>query len=98
MIRLGKNIERFADLVFHGLRKSSVVFLLEAGCSTAEVRSVTGQSLQMVERYALDVNKRKLAAAAILKWERDGAGANEKALEFVQQESKLVQRIDRKDD
>ena len=98
MKRLGKTTESFADLVFHGLRKSSVVFLLEAGCSTAEVRSVTGQSLQMVELYALDVNKRKLAASAILKWEREGARENGPAAEFVQPPAKLVQRVDRKDD
>ena len=36
-------------LVFHGLRKASVVTLLEAGCSDAEVAAITGQSRQMVE-------------------------------------------------
>ena len=33
---------RDAGLVFHGLRKSAVVFLLEAGCSDAEVAAITG--------------------------------------------------------
>ncbi|GEM_PF-3776598 len=55
--------------VFHGLRKSTVAFLLEAGCSDAEVSSITSQSRQMVEHYARQVNQRKLAAAAVLKWE-----------------------------
>jgi integrase len=55
--------------VFHGLRKSSVVFLLEAGCTDAEVAAITGQSREMIEHYAVMVNQRKLAAAAILKWE-----------------------------
>jgi hypothetical protein len=32
-------------LVFHGLRKSAVVFLLEAGATTAEVQAITGQSM-----------------------------------------------------
>lgn len=59
-----------AGLVFHGLRKSSVVTLLEAGCTDAEVASITGQSRQMVEHYARQVNQRKLAASAILEWER----------------------------
>ncbi len=59
--------------VFHGLRKSAVVFLIEAGCTTAEVSSITGQSMQMVEHYAEAVNQRKLARAAILKWENAGA-------------------------
>jgi len=57
-------------LVFHGLRKASVVTLLEAGCSDAEVAAITGQSRQMVEHYGRQVNQKKLAATAILKWER----------------------------
>lgn len=61
---------REAGCVFHGLRKSAVVFLLEAGCTDAEVSAITGQSRQMVEHYARQVNRRKLAASAILKWER----------------------------
>jgi integrase len=60
---------REAGLVFHGLRKSAVVFLLEAGCTDAEVSAITGQSRQMVEHYARQVNQKKLAAAAVLKWE-----------------------------
>jgi integrase len=60
---------REAGLVFHGLRKSAVVTLLEAGCSDAEVAAITGQSRQMVEHYGRQVNQKKLAASAILKWE-----------------------------
>jgi integrase len=59
-----------AGLVFHGLRKSAVVTLLEAGCADAEVAAITGQTRQMVEHYSRAVNQRKLAAAAILKWEQ----------------------------
>jgi len=69
----GRNLPapiRAAKLVFHGLRKSAVVMLLEAGCSDAEVAAITGQSREMVEHYAKMVNQQKLAAAAILKWER----------------------------
>jgi integrase len=65
---------REAGLVFHGLRKSAVVFLLEAGCTDAEVSAITGQSRQMVEHYARQVNQKKLAATAILKWEASGNG------------------------
>ncbi|HIE68842.1 MAG TPA: hypothetical protein EYP98_01055 [Planctomycetes bacterium] len=61
---------RRAGLVFHGLRKSAVVMLLEAGATEAEVSAITGQSLQMVAHYAKQVNKHRLAAAGILKWER----------------------------
>jgi integrase len=56
-------------LVFHGLRKSAVVFLLEAGCTDAETAAITGQSRDMVEHYAKQVSQKRLAAAAILKWE-----------------------------
>ena len=61
---------REGGFVFHGLRKSAVVFLLEAGCSDAEVAAITGQSRKMVEHYGRQVSQRKLAASAILKWER----------------------------
>lgn len=64
---------RERQLVFHGLRKSAVVFLLEAGCTDAEVAAITGQSRDMVEHYARQVNQRRLAAAAVLKWEADEA-------------------------
>ena len=59
--------------VFHGLRKSAVVFLLEAGCTDAEVSAITGQSRRMVEHYSRQVSQKKLAAAAVLKWEAAGA-------------------------
>lgn len=68
----GKMCQRLAvpdELVFHGLRKSAVVTLLEADCTTAQIAAITGQSMQMVEHYAKQVNQRKLAASAILKWE-----------------------------
>jgi hypothetical protein len=43
---------REEGLVFHGLRKSAVVMLLEAGATEGEVAAVTGQSMQMVAHYA----------------------------------------------
>ena len=69
-----------AGLVFHGLRKSAVVTLLEVGCTDAEVAAITGQSRQMIEHYSRMVNQLKLAAAAILKWE------NADGTEFVQRD------------
>lgn len=66
--------------VFHGLRKSAVVRLLEAGCTTAEVQAITGQSMEMVEHYAKEVNQRKLAAAGMKKWENATATAIVKPL------------------
>ena len=46
--------------VFHGLRKSAVVFLLEAGCTDAEVSAITGQSRRMVEHYSRQVNQKEI--------------------------------------
>ncbi len=60
---------RERGLVFHGLRKSAVVTLLEAGATDGEVSAITGQSREMVAHYSRQVNQTKLAAAAILKWE-----------------------------
>jgi hypothetical protein len=60
---------REGGYVFHGLRKSAVVNLLEARCTTAEVQAITGQSAEMVEHYAKDVNARKLAKSGMAKWE-----------------------------
>ena len=80
-------------LVFHGLRKSAVVFLLEAGCTDAETAAITGQSRDMVEHYAKQVNQKRLAAAAILKWEAADAARTQNADgdEFVQLTADLVQ-------
>jgi integrase len=58
-----------AGLVFHGLRKSAVVTLLEAGCTDGEVAAITGQSRQMVEHYAKTVNQEKMAKSAMTRWE-----------------------------
>jgi integrase len=58
-----------AGLTFHGLRKSAVVMLLEAGCTEAEVQAITGQSPKMVAHYAKRVNRAKLATSAVRKWE-----------------------------
>lgn len=59
----------------HGLRKNAVIGLLEAGCTTHEVMSATGQTEQMVAHYALQVSQKKMAASAIDKLARaDGTG------------------------
>jgi Phage integrase family len=78
---------RERGLVFHGLRKSAVVTLLEAGATEAEVAAITGQTLHMVAHYARQVNQRKLAASAILKWERAGNGNLQNRLQNPERES-----------
>jgi integrase len=64
--------ERGAEVVPHGLRKNAVNGLLEAGCTAAEVSSITGQSLQMVEHYAKKRDRKKLSGSAMRKWENAG--------------------------
>jgi hypothetical protein len=44
--------------------------LLEAGCTDAEIAAITGQSRQMIEHYARQVNQEKLTRSAILRWEQ----------------------------
>lgn len=67
--RLMEDIGHAGEYVFHGLRKNAVNALLEVGCTTFEVASITGQSPQMVEHYAKRVRQQVLASAAIKKWE-----------------------------
>ncbi len=55
-------------MVPHGLRKNAVNELLECECSTAQVSSITGQSLAMVEYYARQRNQGRIADVAMLKW------------------------------
>jgi integrase len=70
-------LDRGASIVPHGLRKNAVNALLEAGCGVAEVSSITGQSLAMVEHYAKRRNTRKIAHKAMSKWSgTDGENSN----------------------
>lgn len=55
---------------WHGLRKNVVNNLLELGCSTAEVASITNQTLQTIEHYAKGRDGKTLAKSAMAKWER----------------------------
>jgi hypothetical protein len=57
-------------LVPHGLPKSAVCFLLEAGCTEEEVEAITRQSREMIRHYALEMKRHKLAKLAIGKWEK----------------------------
>lgn len=80
---LRRHLQRWAyglgvKVVAHGLRKSAVNALLEAGCSVAETAAISNQSLQMVEHYAKKRNKRHLASAAIHRWEGQNKTGNGK--------------------
>jgi integrase len=78
--------EHGTRLVPHGLRKNAVNALLEAECSTAEVSSITGQSLAMVEHYAKARNQGRIATAAMLKWSA-AQNANGKTLVNIENRS-----------
>ncbi len=67
-----------AKIVAHGLRKSAVNALLEAGCSVAETSAISNQSLQMVEHYAKKRNRKKLASAAMYLWDGKNKSGNGK--------------------
>ena len=54
----------------HGLRRSAIIRLLEAGCTEEEVTSITDQSRRMVQYYAGRRHKRKLAEVVKIKMER----------------------------
>jgi len=56
-------------IVFHGLRKSAVCKLLEAGCTPKQVSAVTGMSLGMVEHYSRKVDQLTMADSAMERWE-----------------------------
>ena len=54
-------------IVPHGLRKNAVISLLEAGCTPHEVQGITDQSREIIDHYALEVNKLTLGRAAVVK-------------------------------
>ena len=66
-----------SGVVFHGLRKNATVNLLEAGCSEAEVSSITGMSLAMVVHYGKGARQKVLAREAMRKLELIPGTANE---------------------
>jgi integrase len=68
-------------IVPHGLRKNAVNALLEAGCSTGETSSISGQSLRMVEHYARRRNNTRMSRSAMSKWERSGNGKRDGKLD-----------------
>jgi integrase len=59
------------DLVFHGLRKAAAVMMAEAGCTTEQIKSITGHRTDdMAAYYARQANQKVLAKAAVRKLER----------------------------
>lgn len=63
-------------IVPHGLRKNAVNELLRSGCSVAETAAITGQTYQLVEYYARQINQEAMARQAMGKWNmhRTGTG------------------------
>lgn len=59
-------------LTLHGLRSTVLTKLAEAGCSVEQIKAVSGHlSDNSIKTYISEVNKKKNASAAILKWERE---------------------------
>lgn len=59
--QLGDNAAEFS---LHGLRKSAITQLAEAGCSDAEIQAVTNQSLKTVAEYRRLADRKKLSKSA----------------------------------
>jgi integrase len=67
------------DLVFHGLRKTAAVRLAESGCSTEQIKSITGHRTDsMAAYYARQADQRVLARAAMGKFEGQVSNQNPK--------------------
>lgn len=49
----------------HGLRKACCRRLAEAGCTSAQISAITGQSIAVIERYIRDFNREKAAEVAM---------------------------------
>ena len=63
--------------VIHGLRKNAAVELINAGCSDPQVMAITGhKTTDMVAHYSKQRDQRKLASAAMDKWEQSGKPKN----------------------
>ena len=59
-----------AGLSCHGLRKCAAAMLADAGCSTHEIAAITGhKSLAMVQHYTRSADQRRMATAAIHRWQ-----------------------------
>lgn len=82
--RLRKALQAFTNdmgdkTVPHGLRKNAVNSLLIAGCTIAEVASITGQTFQVVEHYAKGIDQGRMSKGAMLKFERGTQSEQESA-------------------
>lgn len=56
------------DCVFHGLRKTAAVRLAEAGCTSNQIRAITGHlTTDMVEYYTRGADQKKIAQDAMNK-------------------------------
>ncbi len=62
------------DLVFHGLRKTATIMLAESGCTTEQIKAITGHRTdKMAAYYSQQANQKTLARAAIKKFETKSA-------------------------
>ena len=71
---------REARTVFHGLRKNSVVMLLECGATERMVEEIVGMSAQMVAHYSKRVNSRRMAVSAMKQLESNWSEMRKRVL------------------
>jgi len=62
--------ERARPYSLHGLRKLAIVQLAEAGCSDAEIQSITNQSAETVAYYRKKANRKIMSRNAQMRRER----------------------------
>jgi integrase len=60
------------DCVLHGLRKTAARTLADLGLSEETIKAITGHvSSRMVAKYVKGANQKRLAKAAMAKWENE---------------------------
>lgn len=55
----------------HGLRKLAIVRLAEAGCTDAQIQSITNQTPEMIAYYRSRANRKRLSKSAMTMMERN---------------------------
>lgn len=63
--------EKARPFTLHGLRKLAIVRLAEAGCTDAQIQSITNQTPEMIAYYRARANRKHLSKAAMTLVERN---------------------------
>ncbi|SOC13881.1 phage integrase family protein [Rhodobacter sp. JA431] len=63
--------EKARPFTLHGLRKLAIIRLAEAGCTDAQIQSITNQTPEMIAYYRARASRKRLSKAAITLVERN---------------------------